>query len=92
MPLAPFLIGLVGSMVGRVLAALGFSVVTVIGVEAAIGQFKSGVVGAAQSLPQEVLNLFLLAGGGVAMNLIFAAITFRVTYWAVTKTTRVLGV
>lgn len=92
MPLAPFLLGLVGSLVGRVLASLGMSVITVVGVEAVMGQLKNEVVNAANSLPADVFGLFLLLGGGVAINLTFAAITFRLTLWAMTKATRILGV
>lgn len=90
--LAPFLIGMVGSIVGRVLVSLGFTVVTVVGVEAAIGQMRQFVIASVQSLPSDVLSLFLLAGGGVAMNSILAAITFRLTYWGITKSTRIIGV
>ncbi|QTD44305.1 DUF2523 domain-containing protein [Ottowia testudinis] len=92
MPLAAFLLGMVGSLVGKVLLALGLSVVTVVGFEIAIGQLKSQLIGGVYSLPVDVLNLFLLAGGGVALNLIFGAITFRVTMWSISKATRVLGV
>jgi hypothetical protein len=90
--LVPLLLGLVGSIVGRVLFALGFTVVTIIGVEAAIGELKSAVVSGAMGLPTEILSLFLIGGGGVCVNLIFSAISFRLAYWAITKSVRVLGV
>ena len=53
---------------------------------------KQTVVRATNALPGDMLNLFLIAGGGVAINLIFAAITFRLTYWSVTKVVRIAGV
>ena len=90
--LAPFLIGLVGSIVERVLVSLGMSVLTIKGVDTVIGQMKQTVVRATNALPGDMLNLFLIAGGGVAINLIFAAITFRLTYWSVTKVVRIAGV
>lgn len=90
--LAPFLIGLVGSIVGRVLVSLGMSIVTIKGVDTVIGQMKREVVSATYALPGDMLSLFLMAGGGVAINLIFAAITFRLTYWSVVKVVRVAGV
>ncbi len=92
LPLAPFLLGLVGSMVGRVLASLGFSVVVISGVEASIGALKSLVVNSANTLPADVMQLFLLAGGGVALNIIMGAVSFRVALWAITKSVSVLGV
>jgi hypothetical protein len=90
--LAPLLLGLVGSLVGRVLASLGFSVITIAGVEIAIGQLKSFVVAGALALSPNILQIFLLGGGGVSLNIIFAAISFRLAYWAITKSVRVLGV
>ena len=92
MPLAPFLLGLVGSLVGRVLASIGMSVVTITGVEATIGALKMSLIGAVGGLPANVLGLFLLSGGGAALNMVLGAISFRLTYWAITKTVRVLGV
>ena len=92
LPLAPFLLGLVGSMVGRVLASLGFSVVVISGVEASIGGLKTLVVNSANTLPADVMQLFLLAGGGVALNIILGAVSFRVSLWAITKSVSVLGV
>lgn len=92
MPLAPFLIGLVGSLVGRVLASLGMSVVTIVGVEAAIGAAKNMLVSSVVALPADLMNLFLLAGGGIALNLILGAISFRLTLWTIQKSVAVLGV
>ena len=92
MPLAAFLLSLVGSVVGKVLLALGFSVVTMVGFELAIDGLKGQMINGMHSLPVDVLNLFLLAGGGIAVNIILGAITFRVTIWSITKATRVLGV
>lgn len=92
MPLVPFLLGMVGSLVGRVLLALGFSVVTITGFDIAIGQLRNVLTNSANSLPGDVFNLFLMAGGGAAMNMIFGAISFRVTLWSIAKATRVLGV
>lgn len=90
--LATFLIGMVGSIVGRVLVSLGFTVVTVIGVEASIGTMRNFLISSVASLPADVFNLFLLAGGGVALNVILGAISFRLSYWAITKATRIIGV
>ncbi|MDO5625551.1 MAG: DUF2523 domain-containing protein [Pseudomonadota bacterium] len=92
MPLVVWILGLIGPVVGRVLVSLGFSVVTVVGMDIAIGLLKNQVVGAASSLPADTLALFLMAGGGYAINMIFSAISFRLAYWALTKATRIIGV
>jgi cell division protein FtsX len=92
MPLAPFLLGLVGSLVGRVLASLGFAVVTIVGVDAVIDELKDKVVEGANSLPGDVYQLFLLAGGGIGIGMIFGAISFRLTLWSIQKAVRVVGI
>lgn len=90
--LVPLLLAIVGSIVGRVLASLGLSVLTIKGVDIVIGQMKDSVVFAVNSLPGDVLAFFLMGGGGVALNLVFAAITFRLTYWGLTHVVRIVGV
>ena len=92
MPLASFLFAIVGSLVGRVLASLGFAVITIRGVEAAIGGIRFLLLDAVNSLPAEMFQLFLLAGGGAALNIVLAAVSFRVSLWTITKSVRVLGI
>lgn len=90
--LVTFLISIVGSIVGRVLASLGLSVVTIRGVDKAIGLLRGNLLNAVNALPSDMLNIFLMAGGGIAVNLMFAAITFRISYWGITKVVRIVGV
>ena len=89
--LAQFFLSLVGPVVSRVLAALGLSLLTVKGADIAVERLKSIVVDGANALPGHALSLFLIAGGGVALNMIFGAITFRVVYWGLSNGVRVLG-
>lgn len=91
MPLAAWFLALVTPFVARVLLALGFAVVTVTGVDVAIGALRSHVIAAAGSLPADVAALFFLAGGGVAINWIFGAIAFRLAFWTATRATRILA-
>lgn len=52
----------------------------------------AGATFSVSALPGDVLALFLMAGGGVAINLWFAAISFRLAYWSLTRVTRIVGV
>lgn len=92
MNLATFLLAIVSPLLGRVLVSLGFSVVTITGFNLVIDQLKDAVVDGVNSLPSQVINVFLLAGGGVGLGLIFGAITTRLLLWQITKSTRILGV
>ena len=86
------IIALVASVIARVLLSIGFAVVTVKGVDIAIDKVVDMLVMAEHSLPSDIRNLFLIAGGGYCLNVIIAAISFRLSYWALTKSVRILGV
>ncbi len=92
MNLATFLLAICQPLIGRILVSLGFSVVTITGFNLVIDQLKDAVVSGVNTLPSNALNLFLLSGGGVALGLIFGAITTRLVLWQISKSTRVLGV
>ncbi len=92
MNLATFLLGICQPLIGRILVSLGFSIVTITGFELVIDQLKDAVISGANSLPANVLNLFLLSGGGVGLGMIFGAIATRLTLWQISKSTRVLGI
>ena len=90
--LGSFVFGNLDSIVGRILLSVGFSVVSFKGMDVVIDGLKSRVVSAAGGLPSDVFNLFLLAGGGYCLNMLFGAISFRLAYWTATRASRLLGV
>lgn len=92
MNLATFLLAICQPLIGRVLVSLGFSVVTITGFNLVIDQLKDAVVDGVNSLPSQVINVFLLSGGGVGLGMIFGAIATRLVLWQISKSTRVLGV
>lgn len=91
MPLAAWLLSLVGPIIGRILLALGFSVITITGMDLVIGQIKNQIVSGASSMAGDVFALFQIAGGGIAMGIIMGAINTRVALWTMTKATKILG-
>lgn len=92
MNLATFLMALCQPLIGRILVSLGFSVVTITGFNLVIGEIKSAIVASTNAMPSVTLNLFLIGGGGVAMGIIFGAITTRLMLWQISKSTRLLGI
>lgn len=90
--LTTFLLWVVSGIVARVLLSLGFAVMVVKGVDTSIDTVVAMLRTAENSLPSDIHNLFLMAGGGYCLNLIVSAISFRLAYWALTKSVRVLGV
>ncbi|TXH90783.1 MAG: DUF2523 domain-containing protein [Rhodoferax sp.] len=92
MKLGSWLLAMMQPLVGRILSALGFSVVSIVGVTAALDQLKSMLLTQLQLVPAAGLQLALLAGCGVAFGFILGAITFRMALWQLNNSMRILGV
>ncbi|WP_159912021.1 DUF2523 domain-containing protein [Pantoea sp. 18069] len=92
MKIGTWLLSLVQPFIAKILLALGFSVVTITGFEAAINQVKQQLVGSINALPVDLLNVFLLAGGGKGVGIILAAVAVKVLLWHISSATKILGV
>ena len=92
MKIGTWLLSLVQPIIGRILTALGFSVVTIVGFDVAITAAKTQVVGKINSLPADLLNVFLLGGGGIGLGIITGAIATRLLLWQISNATKILGV
>ena len=57
-----------------------------------MADLKNAVIAGFGDLPSQVVNVFLLSGGGVGLGLIFGALTTRLMLWQISKSTRVLGI
>lgn len=86
-----FLLSLVTPLLGRILFSLGFSVVTIAGMTAVVAQVRDMFITQVNSMPADMLNLFLFAGGGVGFGMIMGAITTRITIWTIQNGTKILG-
>lgn len=91
MKLGTWLLAMMQPLIGRILAALGFSVVTITGFELVIDQLKNMVRDGINTLPADMLNLFLYAGGGQGLGMILGAITTKLLLWQVQRATQILG-
>jgi hypothetical protein len=89
--LALWLTALLPSITKRLLAALGFGVVSVLGVNVVAGQLEAYIYQSVGGFPADMLLLVNLAGFGIALNLILGALTARLALYAMTNTTRILG-
>ena len=91
MPLAAWLLAMVTPMIGRILVSLGFSVVTITGMTLVITTVRDQFLTLANSMPSDILNVFLLAGGGVGFGMLMGAVTTRVVIWQIQNATKFLG-
>lgn len=84
MNLAAFLVGLVGPLMARWIASMGFSLVVLAGLTAAVTQIKGLIVSNIGGLPLVALQLGGLFGLWEALGMLLGAATFVVT-WHSTK-------
>lgn len=87
-----FLLAMMEPLIAKILMALGFSVVSIVGMEGIITQLKSSFVADMQAMPADMLAVFQLAGGGLALGMIFGAMATKLTLWGIQQSTRLLGV
>jgi Protein of unknown function (DUF2523) len=92
MKLGTWFLSLVQPLIARLLLSLGFSVVTITGMQLTINALKDQWVSSVNQMPADILNVFLLAGGGIAAGLILGAITTRILIWQIMNATKILGV
>jgi len=92
MKLGTWLFSLIQPAIGRILTALGFSVVSIVGMDAIFTQLQQKLTVSFAGLPADMLNVFLLAGGGQGLGIIFGALATRLMLWQVQNSVKVLGV
>lgn len=91
MKFGTFLVSLMQPLLAKILLSLGFSVVSILGMEALLSQLKQSMLGSTNSMPADALALFLLAGGGKAIGIVFGALTTKLMLWQVQRSTQILG-
>lgn len=88
---AAWLTSLVPSLVGRVLLALGFSVVTITGVDAVGAQIMGYIATAHAGIGADTLAVMNLAGFGAALNILIGAVTARIALYVMTSAAKIIG-
>ncbi|GKS89106.1 DUF2523 domain-containing protein [Acidovorax sp. SUPP2539] len=91
MKIGTWLLSMMQPLIARILTSIGFSVVTITGFQIAVGQVKDLVKGGINTLPADMLNLFLYAGGGTGVGMILGAITTKLLLWQIQSATQILG-
>ncbi len=86
--IAAWLMSMIVPILGRVMVALGASLVTFTGVTAGVTTLIDYATTAYQGLPSVILGLAGLAGVGDGIGLILGAIAARVSLWGLTKSTQ----
>lgn len=81
------LLSIVGSLVGRSLAALGIGAVSYVGVNTTLTYFKTAAVSAFSGLPAGILGILSLLQVGSCISMVFSAMLMRMTLQGLTSDT-----
>jgi hypothetical protein len=91
MKLGTWLLGMMQPLLAKILVSLGFSVITIVGMEAVVGQLKAQIVAQMGALPADVLSFALFMGIGKAIGIIFGACTTKLLLWSIQNATSIIG-
>lgn len=92
MKLGTWLLALMQPLLAKIMVSLGFSVVSIVGLQAALAGLKTQFTNSVNSMPADAIQLFLIGGGGVALGILFGAMTTRLLMWQIQSATKILGV
>lgn len=90
MKFGTFLLALVEPMLAKILIALGFSLVSIVGVDAALGQVK-GLITSNMASAGAILQFAMYIWLGKALGIIFGACTTKLMLWNIQNATKLLG-
>ncbi len=91
MKLGVWLLSMCEPLLAKVLLSLGFSVVSIVGVEAAINGLKAEIVTSLMGMPSVWLEFALFLWFGKALGIIFGAMTTKLLLWSIGNATSLLG-
>lgn len=92
MKIGTWLLALLQPALARILTSLGFSVVSIVGLDVGINALKSQALSGMSLLSPATLQLFLLSGGGIALGMILGACATKLLLWQIQQGTKILGV
>lgn len=91
MKLGTWLLAMCEPLLAKILLSLGFSVVSIVGMEVVVGTIKDQVIAGMSSMPAVWLNFALYLWLGKALGVIFGAIATKLTLWSIQNATSMLG-
>lgn len=83
--LALLLTSVFTTLAGKICSALGLSIITYVGSTALQQKLISGLQENLNAVPQPTIQLFYIAGGGVALNWILGGISFALAFKTMSK-------
>jgi hypothetical protein len=91
MKLGVWLLAMMEPLIAKILIALGFSVVSIVGMDAVLVAMKASFVAQMQTMPAEWLQFALYLWIGKGIGIIFGACTTKLLLWSIQNATSLLG-
>lgn len=92
MKIGTWILSLMQPALAKILLSLGFSVVSITGMDALLGELKQTAVDNISSMPADWLDFALYLWIGKGIGIIFAACTTKLLLWTIQNGTKILGV
>lgn len=92
MKFGTWLLAMMQPLIAKIMVTLGLSLVSIVGLQAALSGLKNQFQASVNSMPADMVQLFLIGGGGVALGIVFGAMTTRLLMWQIQSATKILGV
>lgn len=91
MKLGTWLLAMVEPLIAKILLGLGFSVVSIVGMESVLKALKTSLVANFNAMPAVWVEFALYLWIGKGIGIIFGACTTKLMLWSIQNATSVLG-
>ena len=91
MKIGTWLLSLVSPFLAKILLTLGFSVVSIVGMDAVLIGIKNSFVSNMSAMPADWLNFALYLWIGKGIGIIFGALSTKLMLWSIQNSTQLLG-
>lgn len=91
MKIGTWLLSMMEPLIAKILLALGFSVVSIVGMDSVLAGMKASLVANINSMPAVWLDFALYLWIGKGIGIIFGALTTKLMLWSIQNATSMLG-
>lgn len=91
MKIGTWLLSMMQPLIAKILLSLGFSVVSIVGMDAVLGALKTTLISNINSMPVVWLEFALYLWLGKGIGIIFGACTTKLMLWTIQNATSMLG-
>lgn len=91
MKIGTWLLAMMEPLLAKILVSLGFSVVSIVGMESVLGSLKASIVSGFTAMPVVWVEFALYLWIGKGIGIIFGACTTKLLLWSIQNATSMLG-